>query len=850
MVKISDLKKQLILKFEELKEIDKLTKRDLEEEQIQKEFIWALIEENRVEIGNIRNHIVQKETALENPREKLNYLHQLNAKLHNQLNQQVDVAEHERGQYVREERELTEIRIETEKLKKEVKNRRAEIKGYIYTMTNIQGEIRIMKEQIDQFNSNKEKVKLAEERQRKLLNLEDKRTKINEEIVKMGTERDNIESQQDCNTKELQKIENDRKCYQSKVEHLKCELVDMEGMGNQKLAVFDRLAPTVAEEIRLADLKQQFGVCPLGPIGSHIKLTGEAASNPALARLVETELGTNMLKAYLCNDSQDKKVLRDIINRVYGSQKKPQIFTSKFLTRRHAVRRVESYNTVLDYLEITGSDQEATVVFNHLVDQKSIESVVVCKTQEEAMNICTFLQNVPRDMNYTITHDFNRFFPPTNTTSYRSYYIQSYPYTSLVLGTSMRSKLEEKKSEIVRTRRDIQKINILQYNMLQTKSNLEMQGDKVRSRIVELREDLANISSIKSRLKAEENSVDTTEILQDKLEEKKEEYDNMFKLHETQLKERVKMDNKMKEAVLDLAKQSEIVAKLREATNPIEREISITELQIASKKKEISNQEKVVKRYQKEVELWKRDLKIKETHGEQFLIQAEQKSCSEYVKPSGTVLQLNAKLKLIRDARMKSSKVMAEREKLLLEYKELKTHYDMQKRKVATIEEHVKLMEDMNQAKSKNFQFIRKTISNMVQRRFAMLSELFSHQLGTQIFIDINHERRELKFIFKNSDGDVISTEINSLSGGEKSYAQMCLITSLWEKMSPPFRALDEWDVFLDDLNRKNISTKLLQFGLSNLDYQFIFISPQGASDVICDPSEQSRVSILEIQKK
>merc|ERR1719186_1648200 len=273
MVKISDLKKQLILKFEELKEIDKPTKRDLEEEQIQKEFIWALIEENRVEIGNIRNRIVQKETALENPREKLNYLHQLNAKLHNQLNQQVDVAEHERGQYVKEERELTEIRNETEKLKEEENNRRAEIKGYIYTMKNIQGEIRIMKEQIDKINSNKEKVKLAEEIQSKLLSLEDRRTKINEEIVKMGTERDNIESQQDCNRKEPQKIESDRKCYQSKVEHLECELVDMEGMGNQKLTVFDRLAPKMAEEIRLADIKQQFGVRPLGPVGSHIKLT-------------------------------------------------------------------------------------------------------------------------------------------------------------------------------------------------------------------------------------------------------------------------------------------------------------------------------------------------------------------------------------------------------------------------------------------------------------------------------------------------------------------------------------------------------------------------------------------------
>jgi chromosome segregation ATPase len=95
----------------------------------------------------------------------------------------------------------------------------------------------------------------------------------------------------------------------------------------------------------------------------------------------------------------------------------------------------------------------------------------------------------------------------------------------------------------------------------------------------------------------------------------------------------------------------------------------------------------------------------------------------------------------------------------------------------------------------------------------------------------------------------------------------MCLIASLWENMNPPFRALDEWDVFLDAVNRKNISINLLEFGLTNLvtvnmctlygfiflflfqEYQFIFISPQGASDITCDPSERHRVSIMEIKK-
>merc|ERR1712179_530178 len=136
-------------------------------------------------------------------------------------------------------------------------------------------------------------------------------------------------------------------------------------------------------------------------------------------------------------------------------------------------------------------------------------------------------------------------------------------------------------------------------------------------------------------------------------------------------------------------------------------------------------------------------------------------------------------------------------------------------------------------------------------RRFAMLSESFSRQFGTQIFININHKRRELNFIFKNNDGDAINTEINSLSGGEKSYAQMCLIASLWENMNPPFRALDEWDVFLDNINRRQISRTLLGFGLRKHDYQFIFISPQGAADVNndIDNADRSKVTVHEIKK-
>ena len=37
-------------------------------------------------------------------------------------------------------------------------------------------------------------------------------------------------------------------------------------------------------------------------------------------------------------------------------------------------------------------------------------------------------------------------------------------------------------------------------------------------------------------------------------------------------------------------------------------------------------------------------------------------------------------------------------------------------------------------------------------------------------------------------------------------------------------RALDEWEVFLDNVNRKEIALRLLNLGLHNKDSQFIFI--------------------------
>lgn len=43
----------------------------------------------------------------------------------------------------------------------------------------------------------------------------------------------------------------------------------------------------------------------------------------------------------------------------------------------------------------------------------------------------------------------------------------------------------------------------------------------------------------------------------------------------------------------------------------------------------------------------------------------------------------------------------------------------------------------------------------------------------------------------------------NRLSGGERSYSTVCFLLALWETCPTSIACLDEWDVFLDNINRQ-----------------------------------------------
>lgn len=64
-------------------------------------------------------------------------------------------------------------------------------------------------------------------------------------------------------------------------------------------------------------------------------------------------------------------------------------------------------------------------------------------------------------------------------------------------------------------------------------------------------------------------------------------------------------------------------------------------------------------------------------------------------------------------------------------------------------------------------------------------------------------------------------------AGGEKSYTTVAFALALGEWTQSPFRAMDEFDVFMDAVNRRVAMENLFSNSLEQPDLQFIFLTPQ-----------------------
>ncbi|KAF5369472.1 hypothetical protein D9758_002614 [Tetrapyrgos nigripes] len=76
-----------------------------------------------------------------------------------------------------------------------------------------------------------------------------------------------------------------------------------------------------------------------------------------------------------------------------------------------------------------------------------------------------------------------------------------------------------------------------------------------------------------------------------------------------------------------------------------------------------------------------------------------------------------------------------------------------------------------------------------------------------------------------------------SLSGGEKSFSTVCLLLALWESIHCPLRCLDEFDVFMDAVNRRIAMNMMIDTAKQSYEKQYILITPQDMTNIYIGPT-------------
>ena len=89
----------------------------------------------------------------------------------------------------------------------------------------------------------------------------------------------------------------------------------------------------------------------------------------------------------------------------------------------------------------------------------------------------------------------------------------------------------------------------------------------------------------------------------------------------------------------------------------------------------------------------------------------------------------------------------------------------------------------------------------------------------------------------------VLRKDLKSLSGGERSFTCVSFILSLGTEVNTPFFAMDEFDVFMDAVNRRVALSSILRFAWEMRDVQFILLSPLDTQVI-----EQSRAEVNEVR--
>jgi structural maintenance of chromosomes protein 6 len=583
----------------------------------------------------------------------------------------------------------------------------------------------------------------------------------------------------------------------------------------------------------LADIRREkrFQNTPIGPLGKHVKLLA-----PEWSSIIEKSFGAS-LGSFVCLSKHDEQLLRTIFKKYRGPSPSIVLGNSKKLDTS-GKEPDEQFQTVMRVLEIDND-----YVRNVLIIAQQIENTGLIENQEEASSI--LFDQKPRNMPRCYC------FHPTDRTkgimlSFRNGRRAQDPVEQWRGPTRMKTNIDAQiriqEGIVQQAKADLHELErqatSAQNEVTKADQALKRHGREAREltiafqraedEVEKLKEEINKDASKVGRLDALNESLDAEKLNRttvegiymeaqnhfDKLRASHKEANNSLNAFDVQLKELAKAEKSAQIRAQDADKQKQF--DLRERNKLLDQ----------------------LKDHQADLYAIIKKQEAQQTLVAEWIEQATA-HCPRVNIPEGENRRsLEAKYDSLKKRLGEAQRKTGDPKEVEAAAAKSLEDYNASRKKVQDLEELREALQDSLLDRRRRWKHFRGHISAAARTQFTF----FLSERGFRGEVIIDHKQKMLDIAVEPdiTQRDGSGRSARTLSGGEKSFSQICLLLSIWEAMGSPIRCLDEFDVFMDAVNRSTSVSLLIEAARQSPGKQYILISPGTKSDIKSAPDVHS----------
>ncbi|KAJ9134755.1 Structural maintenance of chromosomes protein 6 [Pleurostoma richardsiae] len=587
---------------------------------------------------------------------------------------------------------------------------------------------------------------------------------------------------------------------------------------------YDAYEPNMAQLVRMIENDQGFLQKPVGPVGAHVQLL-----KPQWSSVIEKTFG-GTLNGFIVTSKRDQYRLQGMMQRL-KIQRSPILIANGHSINTNGKEPDQEFDTILRVLKFDNQLVRDQMILSHAIEQVVLiadrtdaERVMVDGPAPRNVTACLCLHDTRRGYGLRLTARPSR--------------------TGVSLSTSPIAPFEgrlrlktDSGSQIAMLQDNLQQLADELRELDNEKRRLQQMVQRYRSELADhkkkagvldrgLREVRVDINTIQEELDAFDGADGRLQTLHEELETATVEKDHYGSQWGTMVVTKAEQNKRVQELKKELQKAKTEMADYQHRLSKAEhkvarcedaRRIALTEKNQACDEIEIRKDEKrrIEHRRQRQAEQVREFTEQAAAHEPERVHIGEGESYSSVEK----------KLEAV-------NKSLAERERRIGMTDE--QVFDSARVTQQAYQESQKALE---QTRKEN-QALKITINNRLERwrkfqryisatsRANFIYLLSERGFRGKLLLDHKKHLLQVQVEPDQTRKGAGGRNTKTLSGGEKSFSSICLLLAIWEAMGSPLRCLDEFDVFMDNVNRAISTNMLISAARRSVGRQYIMITP------------------------